>query len=84
VGNSGIVGHVQASTVEASTVTVLPPLERFGPQTLKLERQGGFGGARGPFMSPVPRQGVQVSLGSAHESVVQLARNLSGHPPAAM
>ena len=34
-GNRGIVGHVvEASTVEASTVTVLPPLKRFGPQTL--------------------------------------------------
>jgi len=34
--NIGIVGHVEASTEEVSTVTVLPPLERFGPQTLKL------------------------------------------------
>jgi hypothetical protein len=35
-GNIGIVGHVEASTEEVSTVTVLPPLEWFGPQTLKL------------------------------------------------
>ena len=45
-GNRGIVGHVmEASTVEASasTVTVLPPLERFGPQT--LPRATGAGSA---------------------------------------
>jgi hypothetical protein len=35
-GNIRIVGHVEASTEEVSTVTVLPPLERFGPQTFKL------------------------------------------------
>ena len=43
-GNRGIVGHViETSTVEASTVTVLPPLEWFGPQT--LPRATGAGSA---------------------------------------
>ena len=69
----------------ASAVTVLPPSKWFGLQTLKLATQSdGLGGAGVPLVSSVPRQGVLVSLDSAHGNIVQLACNPSGHLPAAI